>query len=232
MVNSITWIPDRVLMLVFVLQMLSFNWKILIMLMSQFPLTFHHIHNGMPCFISQLMTILVMIGMVFMIILGMFHERISVNSVLLLLPVNFVSGVRLKQENLSSKVSGQASVIFMFFSCLCCCHSSQKSLFFVCTKSINLLNLKKSSDMLVVVVKGFLKLPNLHVLIKQESISSQKLSSWDFWRIANSILNKGKSAIPPSSIQQHGGVYWCYASFSCNSMLCSGCSVLHGVNPN
>ena len=130
MVNSTTWIPDRVLMLVFVLQMLSFNWKILIMLMSQFPLTFHHIHNGMPCFISQLMTILVMIGIVFMIILGMFHERIYVNSVLLLLPVNFVSGVRLKQENLSSKVSGQASVIFMFFSCLCCCHSSQKSLFF------------------------------------------------------------------------------------------------------
>ena len=134
MVNSTTWIPDRVLMLVFVLQMLSFNWKILIMLMSQFPLTFHHIHNGMPCFISQLMTILVMIGIVFMIILGMFHERIYVNSVLLLLPVNFVSGVRLKQENLSSKVSGQASVIFMFFSCLCCCHSSQKSLFFFVPK--------------------------------------------------------------------------------------------------
>ena len=31
----------------------------------------------------------------------------------------------------------------------------------------------------------------------KESISSQKLGSRDFWRIANSVLNKGKSAIPP-----------------------------------
>ena len=31
----------------------------------------------------------------------------------------------------------------------------------------------------------------------KESITSQKLSSPDFWQIANSILNKGKSAIPP-----------------------------------
>ena len=31
----------------------------------------------------------------------------------------------------------------------------------------------------------------------EESITSQKLGSQDFWRIANSVLNKGKSAIPP-----------------------------------
>ena len=29
----------------------------------------------------------------------------------------------------------------------------------------------------------------------KESITSQKLGSWDFWRIAKSVLNKGKSAI-------------------------------------
>ena len=33
--------------------------------------------------------------------------------------------------------------------------------------------------------------------VKQESITSQKFGSPDFWRIANSVLNKGKSAIPP-----------------------------------
>ena len=33
------------------------------------------------------------------------------------------------------------------------------------------------------------------MLIKQESITSQKLGSQDFWRIPNSVLNKGKSAI-------------------------------------
>ena len=31
----------------------------------------------------------------------------------------------------------------------------------------------------------------------KESINSQKRGSRDFWRIANSVLNKGKSAIPP-----------------------------------
>ena len=31
----------------------------------------------------------------------------------------------------------------------------------------------------------------------KESIKSQKLGSRDFWQIANSVLNKGKSAIPP-----------------------------------
>ena len=31
----------------------------------------------------------------------------------------------------------------------------------------------------------------------KESITSQKLGSCDFWRIAYSVLNKGKSAIPP-----------------------------------
>ena len=34
------------------------------------------------------------------------------------------------------------------------------------------------------------------MLIKQESITSQKFGSRVFWRIANSVLNKDKSAIP------------------------------------
>ena len=35
---------------------------------SQFSLTFHHFHTGMLCFIALLMTILMLIGMVFLII--------------------------------------------------------------------------------------------------------------------------------------------------------------------
>ena len=31
----------------------------------------------------------------------------------------------------------------------------------------------------------------------KEYITSQKLGSCDFWQIANSVLNKGKSVIPP-----------------------------------
>ena len=37
----------------------------------------------------------------------------------------------------------------------------------------------------------------MYATITKESITSQKLGSQDFWQIANSVLNKGKSAIPP-----------------------------------
>ena len=40
------------LTLVFVLRRLSLHWEILIMLLSQFPWTFHHIHNEMTHFIA------------------------------------------------------------------------------------------------------------------------------------------------------------------------------------
>ena len=43
------------------------HWEVLIML-SQFLLTFHHIHNWLPCFIALLLTILVLTGTVFVII--------------------------------------------------------------------------------------------------------------------------------------------------------------------
>ena len=32
---------------------------------------------------------------------------------------------------------------------------------------------------------------------KTRSITNQKIGSRDFWQVANSVLNKGKSAIPP-----------------------------------
>ena len=66
----------------------------------------------------------------FVIIREMFHGRISLNSVLLLLLVNFVSGCRLKLMYISLiEISGQASLISLVFSCLCCCLISKKSLF-------------------------------------------------------------------------------------------------------
>ena len=47
------------------------------------------------------------------------------------------------------------------------------------------------------IAKGFLKLPNMHMPNKtKECITSQKLGSRDFWWIADSVLNKGKLAIP------------------------------------
>ena len=45
--------------------------------------------------------------------------------------------------------------------------------------------------------KAIMKLPNLHVLMKLKTPSLPRNLTQDFWRIANSVLNKGKSAIPP-----------------------------------
>ena len=95
------WIYFILLMLVFVLQWLSLHWEILIRLLSQFPLIFHHIHNGMLHFIALLLTILVLTERFFVIIWKMFHGRMSLNSVLLLLLVNFVGGFRFEFTNIS-----------------------------------------------------------------------------------------------------------------------------------
>ena len=48
--------------------MASLHWEILIMLLSRFPLTFQLTQNRIPPFIVRLMTILLVIGMVFVII--------------------------------------------------------------------------------------------------------------------------------------------------------------------
>ena len=89
-------------------------------------LTFQQTQHGMSHFIAYLMTILLLIGMVFMIILEIFHGRISLNSVFLLLVVNFVSGPRLTLMYVSLIVNIRSDLILisMLFSCLCCCHSS------------------------------------------------------------------------------------------------------------
>ena len=70
MVNFPTWIPDcdshdPSLLDLFISSGASICST---MVLSQFPLTFHDIHNGIPRFIALLMTILVLIGMVFVII--------------------------------------------------------------------------------------------------------------------------------------------------------------------
>ena len=119
------WFFLFLLMLVFVLQWLSLHWEILILFLSQFPLTFHHIHNGTPRFMALLMTVLLLIGTVYVITWEMFHGRISLNSVLLLQLGNFVNGLRLNWCIYPTlKLSGQTSLISMVFICMCCCHSS------------------------------------------------------------------------------------------------------------
>ena len=48
------WIYFFLLMLVIVLQWLSLHWEILIVLLSQFPVTLHEINKGMPVSLHSL----------------------------------------------------------------------------------------------------------------------------------------------------------------------------------
>ena len=131
------------LALVSVLQWLSLHWKSLIMLLSQFPLTFHQLHNKMSNFITQLMAIIMLIGMVFMIIWEMFHGRISLSSVLLQLLVNFLSGLWLKLMHISLLENITPSLTHLHgFQVLVLLSQFIEITFFVCTKRLNLLMVK------------------------------------------------------------------------------------------
>ena len=53
------------------------------------------------------------------------------------------------------------------------------------------------TNKLVILAKGFLKTKLAYANKTKESIVSQKLGSRNFWQIANSVLNNGKSAKNP-----------------------------------
>ena len=64
----------------------------------------------------------------------------------------------------------------------------------------------------------------------KESITSQKRGSQDFWQIANSVLNKGKSSIPPlfndSDVDWEGCNFFYYFTVQFNHIYIFGFSVL------
>ena len=91
----------------------SLPWEVLIMLLSQLPLTFLQTKNG-DAFIAQLMIILMLFGTVFVIIWDMFCERISFNSVLLLLVLNFMSVSRLELMYISLIVNIRSNFLLTF----------------------------------------------------------------------------------------------------------------------
>ena len=152
----------------------------------------------MPHFIAELMTILVLIGMVFVIIWEIFHGRISLNSKLLLL-VSFASGLRLTINvyipHRKYRVKPHSSP---WFSTACAAAIVHRNHFF-CLYQQN-----KSSEYKVKLrqasnfCRRFLEAAKLAYATKtNESITSKKLGSRNSWQIANGVLNKGKSVIPP-----------------------------------
>ena len=107
----------------------------------------------------------------------MFYGSIFINSMLLLLLlVTFVKGFRLELMYIPLIVNIRPILNYLTrgFELLVLLSYFVEITFFVCTSQINLLNLKEISDRLVIVAKGFLKLPTLHMLIKRKSPSLPK----------------------------------------------------------
>ena len=131
----------------------------------------------------------------------------SLNLVNLLLLVNFVSGFRLELMYILLIISIRSHLA----------HSSpwlHRNHFFCLyqqNKSESKVKFRQSSNC----CKRVLKAAQLAYANKtNESITSQKHGSHDFWQTANSVLNKGKSAIPPLKKQKlYGSFLW--MGFNC-----------------
>ena len=102
--------------------------------------------------------------------------RVFLNSVLLLLLLNFVSGYRLELIYISLTENTRSSLIqlhvFQLFCFSSCVAAIAHRNHFFCFYQQNKFSASKAKSRLVIVAKGFLKLPNLLILIKQESITS------------------------------------------------------------
>ena len=106
----------------------------------------------------------------------MFHGRISLNSVLLLLLVDFVSRLRLAHHKYQVKP-----------------HLSQR---FSAAFAAAILQRNYSFQINSSECKGkFRQASKCCKRVLEESNTSKKLGSQDFWRVANSVLNKCKSSI-------------------------------------
>ena len=137
----------------------------------------------MPCFIAQLMAIIVLIEMVFMIISEMLCGRISLNSMLLLLLVNFVSGFRLELMYIFLIVSIRSSLthlhsfqqlvlLLQFIEIFVCLYQQIKSSEFK-------LKFRQASNC----SKEFVKMPNLQMLIKKRPSLPRNLALRTFGKL-------------------------------------------------
>ena len=125
----------------------------------------------------------------------MFHGRIFINSVHILLLVHFMSGFRLELMYISLILSIRLSLTHPHACAAAIVHRNHFFLLYQQNKSSEpKVKFRQASNR----CKRVLEAAKLAYATKtKESITSQKLSSRDFWRIVNSVLNKGKPAIPP-----------------------------------
>ena len=137
------------------------------------------------------MTILALIGVVFVITWDMLYGRIYLSLVLLLLLVK----IDVYIPHRKYQVQPHSSSWFLGACAAAIAHRNHFLRFYHKNKSsASKVNFRQASNR----CKRVLEATKLAYVNKtKESITSQKLGFRDFWRIANSVLNKGKSALPP-----------------------------------
>ena len=123
----------------------------------------------------------------------------SLNSVLLLLLVKFYEwvqvGIDVYIPHRKYQVTPHSSP---WFSVTCAAAIVHRNYFFRLHQQNKSSESKVKFRQVSNICKSVLEAAKLAYSNKtKESITYQKLGSHDFWRIANSVLNKGKSAIPP-----------------------------------
>ena len=147
----------------------------------------------MLLFITEHLIVLVLIGMLFVVILDleMLHWRISLSWMLLLMFINFVTGLLLELMYTSLTINIRSCLIHLHgFQVLLLLPLLLEITSFIFINRVNLLWLRPRSDSLVITAKRLLKLLKLLMLIKEkESIPSQKFGSLNFLQF-NSILKK------------------------------------------
>ena len=123
--------------------------------------------------------------------------RRSLNLVLLLLLVNFVSGFRLELRYISLTENIRSSLIHLHsfqqhgFQHAPIVHRNQFFCLYQKDKSDSKVQFRQASNCCKIIIEAA-KL--VYANKTKESITSQKLGSLDFWWIANSVLYKAKSA--------------------------------------
>ena len=134
---------------------------------------------------------------VFRISWEMFHQRISLNSVLLLLLVNFVGGFGWNwcMYHCKYQVKPQSSLWFSSTFATTIAHRNHS--FHFHQQDISSESKVKFTQASNHCKKGLEAVKLAYANKTKGSITSQKLGSQDFWQMANRDFNKGKSAIPP-----------------------------------
>ena len=140
------------------------------------------------------MTILVLIGRVFVIIWEMFHGRISLNSAAVNEFGEWVQfWIDVYISHLKYQVSPYSSPWFLAGCAAVIVHQNHFFRLRQQNKSESKVKFRQASNHW----KRVLQAAKFAFANKaKDSITSQNLGSQDFWWIANSVLNKGKSAIP------------------------------------